>query len=131
MNYLLDTDTVVDYIRGRQKIPEEAIQKGIGISIITYGELMYGAWKSANKDRALTIIDDFLSTLKISVIELDEEIMRVYGEIKAHLEVKGEKLSDFDLLIGVTAQMKKLSLMTKNIKHFKRIPHLKIAPFSH
>lgn len=46
--------------------------------------------------------------------------------MKSDLERKGMRIDDFDLLIGATALKNSLTLVTHNIKHFKRIPGLPI-----
>ena len=49
-----------------------------------------------------------------------------YGYIKAGLERKGQRIDDFDLLIGATALQYSLVVVTANAKHLSRIPDLKI-----
>lgn len=49
-----------------------------------------------------------------------------YGKVKAFLETKGQRIDDFDILIGVTAQQNNFTMVTANIKHLGRIPNLYI-----
>lgn len=127
MKYLLDTDVVVNQLRGKTRIKESIIEKGTAISIITFGELLYGAENSTNKENSLIIISRFISDLKVDILGLNQEIMYIYAKTKALLEVKGKRLDEFDLLIGATACVHSLSLVTLNLRHFKRIPNLNIA----
>lgn len=127
MKYLLDTDAVIDHLRGKKKINDKIISEGASISIISYGELLYGAYKSQDKEKSTSMIKLFISDLSIKITNLSEEIMREYAEIKAKLELAGKKLDEFDLLNGATAKIHSFTLITRNIKHFKRINGLKLV----
>ena len=127
MKYLLDTDTVVNQLRGKAKIKENIIEKGSAISIITFGELLYGAEKSTNKENSVIIINKFISDLQIDILGLNLDIMRIYAKTKKSLEEAGKRLDEFDLLIAATAVFHSLSIATLNLRHFKRIPGLRIA----
>ncbi|OGG03075.1 hypothetical protein A2W14_05210 [Candidatus Gottesmanbacteria bacterium RBG_16_37_8] len=127
MKYLLDTDVIINHIRGKKAIDKKVISEGSTISIISYGELLYGACKSKNKEKSLNLISSFLNDLSIKIINLDEKIMREYAEVKTALEKIGNRLDEFDLLIGITAKLNSLTLKTGNIKHYQRIPGLKVV----
>ncbi|KKQ93054.1 MAG: hypothetical protein A3D24_02890 [Candidatus Blackburnbacteria bacterium RIFCSPHIGHO2_02_FULL_39_13] len=127
MKYLLDTDVVVNQLRGRTRIKDNIIEEGAAISIITFGELLYGAEKSINNSKSLNIVNNFISDLQIDILGLNQEIMHIYAGIKASLEISGKRLDEFDLLIGATAKFHSLSIATLNLRHFKRIPGLRIA----
>lgn len=127
MKYLLDTDVVVNQLRGKTRIKENIIEKGAAISIITFGELLYGAEKSTNKENSLAIINGFISDLQIDILGLNLDIMHIYAKTKKSLEEAGKRLDEFDLLIGATANFHSLSIATLNLHHFKRIPGLHIA----
>lgn len=124
MKYLADTDVLIDHLRGKKKLDPTLLEGGVSISIITYGELLYGAEKSANKEKAKRTVLDFIENLSIKIANLSEEIMQKYATIKTGLEKKGQKLDDFDLLIASTAMSGSLVLLTRNIKHFSRIKNL-------
>ncbi|OGK15076.1 hypothetical protein A2690_02265 [Candidatus Roizmanbacteria bacterium RIFCSPHIGHO2_01_FULL_39_12b] len=127
MKYLLDTDVIVNQLRGKKRIKEDVIVKGTAISIITFGELLYGAEKSTNKENSLIVINKFISDLQIDILGLNQEIMHIYAETKTFLETAGKRLDEFDLLIGATAIVYSLTITTLNLRHFKRIPNLRIA----
>lgn len=127
MKYLLDTNVVIDHLRGKVKLQKSLILKSVSISIITYGELMYGTEKSKEKEKTKLLVTDFLQELSVHTVTLNQTIMSEYAVIKALLETKGEKLDDFDLLIGATAKVNSLVLVTRNKKHFARIEGLKLA----
>ena len=126
MKYLADTDVLIDHLRGKKKLDPTLLKDGVGISIITYGELLYGAEKSVNKEKTRQTVLNFIKNLSIVIANLSEEIMQKYATVKAGLEKKGQKLDDFDLLIASTAMSDSLVLLTRNIKYFSRIKDLKM-----
>lgn len=130
MKYLLDTDIVVDHLRRRKSISEDVLGSGAAISLITLGELIYGSYKSDNPKKSLTVLRESLYMLGLEIENLNEVIIAQFGRIKAELERFGSRLEDFDLLIAATAQVLNLTLVTRNINHFKRIKELKIKDIS-
>ncbi len=127
MNWLLDTDTCVYFLRGeasiRAKITEVGREK-VGISVISLVELRYGAEFSADSVANHTAVDNFIAGL--AVVGVDDLVARNFAKIKTELRRKGSLIPDFDLLIGATAITHKLTLVTNNTAHFNRVPELKI-----
>lgn len=129
MKYLTDTDVFIDHLKGKQRIDEHFVKEGLGISIISYGELLYGSYKSSSYEKTLHIITAALHDLAIAIIPLTDESMHIFAKTKVQLEAKGVRLDDFDLLIAATAFHLSLQLITGNRKHFARIPNLKIVHY--
>ncbi len=127
MQYLLDTNTCVFFLRGKLNLDEIIRQKGrenCYISEITVIELRYGAENSDNPAKSHKAVDAFLNGL--SIIPIFGCIMR-YAKEKVKLRKMGKPLHDeFDLLIGVTAIENKLTLVTDNRKDFNRLSAIKI-----
>ena len=126
MKYLLDTDVIIDHLRGKTDLSDSLKSDNLSISIITYGELIFGSEKSEQKEKTKKLVLDFINDLSIKIITLDQKIMEEYGKIKAQLEKKGKGLDDFDLLIASTAKIRLLTLVTRNKKHFGRINKLQL-----
>lgn len=126
--FLLDTNICI-YIR--QKRPAEVLARfeklKVGdavLSVITYGELLYGAQKSRQRDVALARLADLVSLLP--VLEMPPSTAEAYGEIRASLETKGETIGGNDLWIAAHAKVEGLVLVTNNEREFKRVPGLRI-----
>lgn len=126
--YLLDTNTCI-YIH-RQR-PAEVLARfrrlkvgEAAVSTVTYGELLFGAEKSTGRERALKVVDDFVSVVK--VLPLLPEIARTYGTIRALLEAKGQPIGAKDLWIAAHAKALNLTLVTNNLREFERVPGLKV-----
>lgn len=126
MRYLLDTDIIVDHLRKKEILKEEILEAGAAISVITLGELFYGAYKSDSPQKSLVRVNQIVARLGLPIENLSDSIMQEFGRVKVHLERVGERLEDFDLLIAATAKMLDLTLVTRNVKHFKRIKDLKL-----
>ena len=63
----------------------------------------------------------------IEAIPIGLESTEIFGLLKAQLEIAGNRLDDFDLIIASCAMAHNLTLVTNNTKHFKRIDGLKLA----
>jgi tRNA(fMet)-specific endonuclease VapC len=127
MRYLLDTDTCVFALRGHESMRERfaAVDpEAVAISVVTLAELRYGAAWSTKPEANHQVVGDFASG--VIVLGLDAEIARLFGDFKAQLRKRGALIDDFDLLIAATAHHYRLTLITHNLEHFRRIPELQI-----
>ncbi len=122
-NYLLDTNVIINHLKGIKPLPTNI--DNIQISVITYAELLYGAKKS-KKRKSLDILQEFLKTHETNYININKEVINQYILIKIELEEKGTPLDDFNLLIAATAKINNFTLITYNVKHFSRVPGLKL-----
>jgi|SRR6267378_2664476 len=126
--FLLDTNICI-YIR-RRRPPEvlarfQRLKPGEAVlSVITYGELLYGVEKSQSRERAVRDLAEL--TGLVPVMELPSQAGQVYGAIRATLEAKGETIGNNDLWIAAHAKAAGLVLVTNNEHEFRRIPGLKI-----
>jgi len=127
MQYLLDTNICVFFLRGKLNLDEIIKQKGqenCFISEITVIELDNGAENSDNPTKSHKSVDSFVNGL--SIIPIFGSIKR-YAKEKVRLRKIGKPMHDeFDLLIGVTAIENKLTLVTDNLKDFVRLDGVKI-----
>jgi tRNA(fMet)-specific endonuclease VapC len=126
--YLLDTNICV-YIR--QKRPEEVLRRfrklrpgEAVLSVITYGELLYGAAKSRHRLAALERLRELTNLLP--ALALPETAADAYGRIRAELESKGEMVGNNDLWIAAHAVAAELTLVTTNEREFRRVRGLKM-----
>ena len=126
--YLLDTNICI-YIR--QKRPEEVLRRfrklrpgEAALSVLTYGELLYGAAKSEQRVRAIEQLHELVSVLP--ALSLPEAAAEAYGTIRAELELNGEMIGNNDLWIAAHALAAGLILVTNNEKEFRRLRRLKV-----
>jgi tRNA(fMet)-specific endonuclease VapC len=125
MAYLLDIDIIIYSLKGNTLIHDWMLRTQIipkYISVISYGELIYGARKSKHPEKniatALRIAELF------PVIDIHKGIIEIFGELRAKLEASGSRIDDMDLLIASTAMYMDFSLVTNNKNHFNRIEDL-------
>jgi len=127
MQYLLDTNICIFFLRGKLNLDKIIREKGIEncfISELTIFELRYGAENSDNPKKSHEAVDKFIRGLtSIPIISS----VKKYAETKVALRKKGTPMHDeFDLIIGVTALTNELVLVTDNLKDFKFIKNPKI-----
>lgn len=94
-------------------------------SAVTVGELFKGAFRSDAKERHLKNIEERVLPA-ITTLPYDVSVARVFGMIRADLERTGKILADADLQVAATALYHDLELVTGNIRHFERIPELRL-----
>ena len=126
--FLLDTNICI-YIR--QKRPEEVLRRfrklrqgEAALSVITYGELLYGAAKSAQRVEALERLRELLHWLP--ALPLPEAAAEAHGSIRAEFAAKGQMIGNNDLWIAAHALCEGLTLVTNNEKEFRRVRGLKM-----
>jgi tRNA(fMet)-specific endonuclease VapC len=126
--YLLDTNICI-YIR--RKRPEEVLRRfrtlrpgEAVLSVITFGELVYGAEKSAQRGATLELLRELAQVLPVQ--GLPETAAESYGTIRAELERKGEMIGNNDLWIAAHAKAVGLVLVTNNEREFRRVRGLRV-----
>ena len=127
MKYLLDTNICVYWLKGNERIELKILSVGmdnIALSFINVSELYYGAYKSQRVEANLKLISQL--TDQLNVVESDEAISEMFGQLKATLENAGTIVDDADLFIAACVKVHGLTLVTNNTKHFKRIKGLKL-----
>jgi tRNA(fMet)-specific endonuclease VapC len=129
MTYLLDTDTTVDYLNAQSSAVDlinPLLAHGVAISLVTYGEIYDGIYDGRNPKAAERAFLQFLRA--VSILTLNRAIMKEFARLRAPLRHQGMIIGDNDIMIAATAIYHGLALITRNIKHFGRIPTLKLYP---
>ncbi len=127
MRYLVDTDWVIHALHGSTAVVqrlEEFTNDGIGISIISTAELYQGVFYSLEPRANEALLLEFISGYEI--IQVDDEICRIFARERGRLKAAGTPVSDLDLLIGCTALRHRLTLLSNNRRHFERLQGLSI-----
>lgn len=106
----------------REKILEVS-PRNCFVSEITIAELYYGAAKSGRIEH----YEDVNGVLALFKVLPVYPALQLYGKLKADLEQKGLRLDEFDLLIGATSIVNKVTMVTSNLKHFNRIPGIQLT----
>ncbi len=121
---MLDTDTCIYAMKGRRGFGARLPLRECAISIIVLGELEWGACLSKRRQDSLTAINDFVGA--VQVVDLDAEVARQYGQLRAHLRSIGQPIGPNDLWIAAHALAQDVPLITHNLVEFRRVPGLNV-----
>lgn len=130
MRYLLDTSTLVDYLREKQSVYDFFSQHESDqfvTSAICAFELFHGVFRLRLKDQR-SHQDKVVALLQslYDIISFSSKEAEIAGQIQAKLATSGTLIEDIDVLIAATAISSNATLITGNLKHFSRIPGLEL-----
>jgi predicted nucleic acid-binding protein len=126
MRYVLDTTAfsaamrrdhgLLELLRGHSPgdivtVPPVVAEIEFGIQRLNHSSKKYLLLKG-ERDRLLNVI---------SVLPWTPEASSLFGQIKADLEQEGTLIDDFDIAIGAIAGAHDCTVITSNLKHFRRI----------
>jgi predicted nucleic acid-binding protein len=126
MKYLVDSDWVADYLVGKEpavQLLNRLAEDGLGISLITFGEIYEGIYFGRDPKRAEAVFRKFLRG--VDVVPLNRRIVQRFARIRGTLRRQGQLIGDPDILIGATALHHDLDMVTRNTRDFARIPGLR------
>lgn len=127
VHYLIDTNIIIYRLKNLGNVNANFLKNKdnhMSLSVISYGELVFGAKKSKAVEKNMETVNAIKSIFPL--LEITSEIMNIFGEIKAYTQKIGKTIDDIDLLIAATAITNNFTLVTHNTKHFKNIPNLKV-----
>lgn len=127
MKYLLDTNILIYRLKNLGNVNSNFLKnqdEKMSISVITYGELIFGAEKSKFREKNLEVAREISKIFPVE--NITPEIMERFGSLKASLQRSGKNVDDMDLLIAATAISNEMVLVTHNTKHFINIPGLQL-----
>lgn len=127
MTHLLDTDTCIDLLRGREAAVGHALRHRpdeLAVSAITRYELLYGVercppkWRKKEGTKVRLLLEQF------HVLPFTGETAAHAARLRAALESTGRSIGPMDVLIAATALENQLPLVTGNLAEFRRVPGL-------
>ena len=130
MAWLFDTDAISEVLRTKPSELYMTWLRTIAVdeqltTAITVGELYWGAYRSPARERHLRKIEELVLPA-IRVLPFDARAAKQFGELKALLDGQGTPLADADLQIASIALAEGHELVTGNLRHFGRVPGLRI-----
>jgi tRNA(fMet)-specific endonuclease VapC len=130
MAFLFDTDAISEVLKPRPDAGYLAWLATVArddqfTSAITIGELYYGAYRTPARERHLEMIAKRVLPA-VTVLPFDTDVAHDHGRLAAALGRAGLRLADADLQIAATALRHDLVLVTGNLRHFMRIPELRV-----
>ena len=128
IQYLIDSDWAIDHMHRRERVVNrvrELASFGLGISIVSLGELYESEFNSTDPEAEARVLRTFLNG--VTIIPLDEVICRIFARERSRMRAAGNLIGDLDILIGSTALRHGLTLLTNNRRHFERLQGLNIV----
>lgn len=125
----LGTDTISVFLKegappAAQRRLATVAASGHFTTAITLGELLHGAAKRRSAVLRAAI-EEYVDG-EVSILPFDEAAARTYAEIRVELEAGGQRLDDADLRIAAICVAHALTLVTGNVRHFERVPGLRV-----
>ena len=121
---MLDTSAYAAFLRGNPEIKLSLQQADeIFLNPVVLGELIAGFLMGKTEKKNRTILQDFLSSARMMVAEIDEETSERYAVIVNHLRIKGTPIPTNDLWIAASAMQHGLKVLTTD-KHYLEITQI-------
>ena len=124
--FVLDTNTVLDYFKGRGRVAERLLAVApseIALPAVSAYEVWVGVLGLQNTKRRREQFEAFLSVVEI--LPFDGEAAVRAAELRYGLERAGEAIGPLDTLIAATTLFHGGVLVTRNLREFSRVPGLK------
>jgi len=126
----LDTDVLIDYMRKPSGVVKR-IMKGFlerKVSVCTTSVNTFEIWLGAHlAPKQMGLVEetrDFFDHLE--VVNFDYETSVEAGRVMASLRRRGQVVEIRDLFVGCICRVGGMPLITRNLKHYKRIRGLKV-----
>ncbi len=128
---IFDSNFLIDFLNGKKDAVNKYLElekagEPFFITSVSVFEVIQGISKSYGLEKARKILD-FLKS--IPCFSLDFESAKIAGEISQELSRHGSIVDVGDMLIAGIAKSKNQAILTKNTKHFSRIPELKFHAY--
>ena len=132
MRYVLDTNTIIYYIKGRYPALDLKLRhtpaQSVFIPSIVKAEIEFGAVKSRDYRKTIELYNRFFEAF--TTVPFDEKMTADYGRIRADLERRGEVIGPNDLIIAATALSMDATLVTRNTSEFRRVDGLLVEDWT-
>jgi tRNA(fMet)-specific endonuclease VapC len=121
---ILDTSAYSNFLRGNPGI-KSILQHvdEIYINPIIIGELLAGFISGKNEIKNRALLQEFISSPRVQIIDIDDETSERYAVIINYLRAKGSPVPTNDLWIAASAMQYGLKVITSD-QHYLKIPHI-------
>ena len=128
--FLLDTDVLSELVKRRPSPHVLAHLRSsradtLYTTVITVMELRYGCARRRDSERFWVRLErEILSRVRVLGFGADDAV--VAGDLLAALSTKGARIGVEDTLIASVALVRRYAVVTRNVRHFTRIPGLRV-----
>jgi tRNA(fMet)-specific endonuclease VapC len=130
LKYVLDTNAVSALMKGEPAAVEQLLavhRDDVAIPQPVIAEIAYGIERLPRSKRRQRLQERFdLICAELARATWTDAVSERFGNIKATLERKGQRIEDFDAAIAAHALAEGATLVTANLADMKRVPGLKI-----
>jgi predicted nucleic acid-binding protein len=139
VSFLLDTNVVSEWVRPRpnQGVVSwlaEADEDSVFISVVPLAELRYGIERMAAGQRRRRLDEWLRAELPLRfegrVLPIDATIADAWGRLTALRETSGRPIGAADAFIAATAEVRDLTLVTRNVSDFERTVKAVVNPWT-
>lgn len=120
-----DSDVLIDALSGRgpgaQRVAEGLEAGTLATTAVSAFELLSGARTAKQRE----VVETLLAALP--VLPLDQKAAEAAASVRLELEGQGQGIGMADYLIAGICVSRSAALLTRNRKHFQRIPALVFA----
>jgi predicted nucleic acid-binding protein len=121
---MVDTSAYAAFLRGNPDVKLSLQQADeICLNPVVLGELIAGFLMGKHERKNRTLLQDFLSSTRVKIVEIDEETSERYAVIANHLRIKGTPIPTNDLWIAASAMQHGLKVLTTD-KHYLDVPQI-------
>jgi|SRR4051812_35164592 tRNA(fMet)-specific endonuclease VapC len=127
VTHLLDSDVCIAWLKGDARVREhlEGFAPGsLAVCSVVKAELLYGARKSGRVGSNLRKLAAFFEPF--DSFAFDDAAAEEYSVLRAHLEGEGRSIGSNDMLIAAIALASNVTLATRNVDEFERVPRLQL-----
>lgn len=138
MNFLLDTNAVSEWMKPRPnpgliRWLESADEDRVFLSVISLAELCYGVERMPGGARRTRLEQWLRHELPLRfegrILPVDPNVAEVWGKVVARSEAMGRPIGVMDAFLAATAEVHRLTLVTRNISDFPTLKAL-VNPWS-
>jgi predicted nucleic acid-binding protein len=126
----LDTDVLIDYLRKPsdevKRVMESVFERKLSACTTSVNafEIWLGAYLAPKKAELVRDTEDFFGQLE--VVNFNYENSVEAGRVLADLRKRGETIEIRDLFVGCVCKVSGMPLVTRNLKHYRRVRGLKV-----
>ena len=127
---LLDTNTLIHYIKGMQPVVsrlQASSPRELAIPSVVAYEILFGTLKAGSSSRR-AVVAQLLAALR--QVPFDSDAAQEAAGVRFDLESRGLVIGRMDLLIAGTALSRGSTLVTNNTRDFSRVRGLRLADWS-
>jgi predicted nucleic acid-binding protein len=126
----LDTNAYKALGEGNRQLAEEArTAEAVGLPMIVLGELWFGFMNGTQLRQNAAVLERFLATPRVRVLELDRQTTRIFGEIATLLRQAGIAMQQNDIWIGALCKQHDFALATRD-RGFQHVLGLEVIEFT-